>query len=107
MKLTRIVLACTLLLLASFPVFALPQCKECVNNVCMVVPGTFEYCKYVNGVCTFSTDRCSVSRAEPVLTDWTVASIEISRPALDSEIVTTSADAAEDCPPVPATAEEK
>ncbi len=102
MKLTRVILACTLLLLASFPVSALPLCRECVNNVCTVIPGTFEYCKYVNGVCTLTPDRCSPPRSEPVLADWTVGSVEISRPALDSETVASSADTADACTPAPA-----
>ncbi|MEA2490813.1 MAG: hypothetical protein QOH21_2605 [Acidobacteriota bacterium] len=97
MKLTRLILVCTLLLLASYPVFALPQCKECVNNRCAYTGSGVEVCTVVGGMCQFNpTSPCSPFAPErPVLADWTVASVEISCPALDTEIVTTSANTAE------------
>ncbi|HYK05938.1 MAG TPA: hypothetical protein VE974_29615 [Thermoanaerobaculia bacterium] len=102
MKLTRLILVCTLLLLASSPVFALPQCRECINNNrCEYTGNSFEVCTVVGGMCQFDPfKRCTTFAPEqPVMADWTVASIEISRPAPDTNTVTTPADATE----VPAT----
>ncbi|HYI11560.1 MAG TPA: hypothetical protein VEK57_21060 [Thermoanaerobaculia bacterium] len=93
MKLTRLILICTLLLLASFPAFALPQCGECVSNECVYSPYSGTPCRYNSaGCCEIYFSNCSSLAPEPVLADWTVASIEVSRPALDTEIVTTPAD---------------
>jgi hypothetical protein len=95
MKLTRFILVCTLLLLASSPLFALPQCKDCVNNVCTPIPGaSIEPCTYVLGVCENYTGNCVIPHREPVLADWTIASIEVSRPVLDAKVVATPAGAA-------------
>ena len=94
MKLTRVILACTLLLSASFPLLALPVCKDCVNNACSAVPGAIETCKAVSGVCTTSPNACSPPAAASVLADWTVASVEMSCSEADSEIVTIQADVA-------------
>ncbi len=94
----RLTLACTLLLLAALPSFALPLCEDCNYelNVCEVVPGAFERCTYDEyGNCYTYPGRCSVPRATTVLTDWKVVSIEISRPGLDSKTVTTPAAVAE------------
>ena len=98
MKLTRLILACTLLLIASVPVFALPQCGECDwNNECVSSPWSGVTCTYdANGNCTIQFRRCSGLAPEATLaTDWSIASIEISRPALDSKIVTDVVDVAE------------
>lgn len=99
MKLTRLILACTLLLLASSPVFALPQCGECINNVCEYSPWSGEPCRYDSmGNCEVYFSLCSSFAPEPVLASWTVASVEISRPNLETEIVETPTDAADVCP---------
>ncbi len=112
MKLTRLILACTLLLLVSVPVFALPPCGDCVNNVC--IQGSYYgiVCYYTFGICETRFQQCSVfGREKPVLTDWTVASIEVSRPgqsvevsrpAQETEVVTASADVDEACTTEPA-----
>jgi hypothetical protein len=104
MKLTRLILACTLLLLASFPMFALPQCGDCENNECVFSPWSGVTCTYDgNGNCITQFRRCSGLAPEATLaSDWSVASIEISRPVLDSQIVTTPADVAEVCTTQPA-----
>jgi hypothetical protein len=90
MKLTRLILACTLLLLASTSLYALPVCKECINNQCVYTGDSVEYCFVFNGMCDYDPwQRCSPFTADkPVMADWTVASIEITRPAPAAEAVT-------------------
>jgi hypothetical protein len=93
MKLVRLILACTLLLLVSLPVFALPQCGECIENQCVPSSTSGLPCRYDgSGMCEYYIKNCT-SRVEPVLTDWTVASIEISCPAPEAEVATTLAEA--------------
>ncbi len=91
----RVILVCTLLLLAAVPSFALPLCQECNYewNSCETIPGAYERCKYDynTGQCYTTFERCSVPRYTTVLTEWKVVSIEISRPALDSVTVTAPA----------------
>jgi hypothetical protein len=91
----RVILVCTLLLLAAAPSFALPQCQECNYewNSCDDVSGAFQRCKYdSSGHCYLSTDRCSPTLTQStVLTDWKVASIETSCPAQDAVTVATPA----------------
>ncbi len=92
MKLTRVILACTLLLLASFPLFALPTCKACdVNNRCVGSPNSGEKCVFVAGICDTAPTNCVSLAPDPVLADWTVASVEVSCPAPDSKTVTAPA----------------
>lgn len=94
----RVTLLCTLLLLAAVPSFALPLCQECnyETNLCETIPGAFERCKYdyATGFCYTTPERCSIPRAATVLTEWSVASIEIERPALDAGTVAAPAAAA-------------
>lgn len=94
----RVILVCTLLLLAAVPTFARPLCAECIveTNSCENLPGSIERCKYslTTGLCFTTTELCSVPRAETVLAEWQVASIEISRPSLDSLTVTAPASSA-------------
>ena len=91
---TRVILLCTLLLLAAVPSFALPQCAHCnESNRCEVSPGDFEWCSDWTGTCyNDPTKNCSHSLAGTVATEWTVVSIEVDRPSLDS--ITVSAPAA-------------
>ena len=107
----RVILVCTLLLLAAVPSFALPLCAECNEwNECDPVPGSYERCRYdIYGNCYTDFGRCSVpsAAASTVLTDWSVASIEISRPALDSVTVTAPAAMTEVPTPAPQTTELK
>jgi hypothetical protein len=98
MKLTRLILACTLLLLASFPLFARPQCGECITMIeCEYSPTSGLPCRINgSGMCEYYASVCSNLAPEPVLADWTVASIEISCPvAPDTEVVTAPADETE------------
>jgi hypothetical protein len=86
MKLTRVVLACTLLLLVSFPLFARPQCGECFNNECEYSPTSGMPCKInASGMCVQYFTICSSLAPEGVLADWTVSSIEVSCPAADTD----------------------
>jgi hypothetical protein len=91
MKLTRLILVCTLLLLAS-SVFALPVCKECLNGQCVYTGDGIEVCFSTGpGMCDTKPDRCSTfSPDDPVMSDWTVASIEITRPAPAAKTVPTA-----------------
>lgn len=85
----RVILVCTLLLLAAVPTFALPLCAHCNEwGWCESSPGDFMNCVDWTGTCVENTKRCSVPRAATVATEWTVASIEIQRPSLDSITVT-------------------
>lgn len=95
----RVILVCTLLLLVAFPTFARPVCAHCdASNECESSPGDFQNCVSTGSSCGYNATVCSIPRA-PVLADWTVASIEISRPSLESVTITAPAPAAE----VPAT----
>ena len=105
MKLIRLILAGTLLLLVSLPVFALPQCGECINNVCEFSSTSGLPCRYnSSGMCEFYIKNCT-SRVAPVLADWTVASIEMSCPEPEAEVATTQAET--DAVPTIQTAEQK
>jgi hypothetical protein len=96
MKLTRVILACTLLLSASFPLFALPTCKACdVNNRCVGSPNSGDKCVFVDGVCDTAPTLCVSFAPDPVLADWTVSSIEVSCSDSDSNVVTTAAEVAD------------
>jgi hypothetical protein len=83
MKLYRVILVCTLLLLAVSPSFAAPTCTECLDvSTCINAPGQASRCRFINGACeTLITSFC-VGRSEtPVLADWKIASVEIRRTA--------------------------
>ena len=93
----RIILICTLLLLAAVPSFALPVCKDCDENLqCVAIPGvSLERCFSSPGFCDTSPDPCSRPREDTtVLSDWQVESIEISCPAPDSVTAAAPAPAA-------------
>ena len=92
----RVILVCTLFLLAAVPSFAAPQCQECNywTNDCETISGAFERCTWDEfGDCYTYPGYCIPPRdvAATVLTDWKVSSIEISRPSLDSITVTAPA----------------
>lgn len=104
----RAVLLCTLLLLAAVPSFALPLCQECNPfNQCEAVLGAFERCAYDEfGNCYTYPGRCSTPFASPVLAEWSVAAIEISRPS-DSITITAPAVVTELRAATPRAAEQK
>lgn len=81
MKFSRVILVCTLLLLAAAPTFAEPTCTECLDtSTCINAPGQASRCRFVSGACqTLITSNCIGRSESPVLADWKVASIEISR----------------------------
>lgn len=101
----RVILACTLFLLAAVPTFALPLCAHCDEwNACDSASGDTDRCFYdLSGMCKTDSGRCSIpSAATTVLTDWKVVSIEITRPAQDSFTVNAPAPAADiPTPPAP------
>ncbi len=102
----RVILVCTLLLLAASPSFALPVCAECIveTNTCDELPGSIERCKFnlTTGLCFTTPQLCSPPRGQStVLTDWKVASVEISNPA--QECVTDTAPAGVPAPAIQAT----
>lgn len=101
----RVMLACTLLLLAAVPTFALPLCAHCNEwNYCESAPGDYERCYDGPGYCYTTFERCSTPyNQSTVLADYEIASIEISRPAQDSVTVTTPAAVAEVSTPAPTT----
>ena len=87
MKSTRVILACALLLLVSVPLFARPQCGECITETeCEPSPWSGLPCRInSSGMCEYWNTVCSNFAPAPVLSEWTVASIEISRPAAAPE----------------------
>jgi hypothetical protein len=108
----RVILVCTLLLLAASPSFALPLCQECnqITHECDDVSGAIERCRYDTlGNCYIDHfARCSPTLTQStVLADWKVASIETSCSASDSVTVTAPAAAAEDPMPASRTTELK
>ena len=110
MKFSRVILVCTLLLLAAAPSFAEPTCTECLDtSSCINAPGQASRCRFLNGACqTLITSNCIGRSESPVLADWKIASIEISRvePAtgeLQKAAIAPAAVAqAQTTPPVPA-----
>ena len=102
MKLVRLTLVCSLLLLATSPVFALP-CRSCDGDVypyCVSTPDSGTRCQIGVDYCfTQSAPFCSgfsdQAAAPAVLAEWTVASVEISRPAEGTKVVTAPASVAD------------
>jgi hypothetical protein len=99
MKLIRLTLVCSLLLLAAVPSFAI-TCSTCIDRVCQETPGTGTRCRpVINGCQTVLLPNCTPPPAPVMLSEWTVASIEISRPAAGTKVVTTPAAVAEAASP--------
>lgn len=91
MKLSRIILVCTILLSAAVPTFAAPPCQFCLSDAgpCVNDPGGLR-CRTLGGVCTETSGLCiSSGAARTVLGDWQVASIEITRPDPNTKGFTT------------------
>src|SRR5690349_2895892 len=86
MKLLRISAVCTLLLLAATPSFALPcfTCSDIDVFGCDSTPGSGTRCRFHIDYCeTITAPNCTgfTDQAEtPTLADWSVASVEITRP---------------------------
>jgi hypothetical protein len=88
------------LLLAAVPSFALPNCKACdtFTNRCVFSGDASQVCLYNFPAGTCYIDpfaACNPTFSSTVAADWKVASIEITRPSLDSITVTAPATAAE------------
>ena len=91
----RVILVCTLLLLAAAPSFALPLCQDCNELLrCEPIPGaSIERCFSGPGYCYTTPQLCSIPHAAAtVLTEWQVSSVEISR-SLDALTVKAPAQA--------------
>ncbi len=90
MKLTRVILVCTLLLSAAVPTFAAPPCQFCLSDAgpCVGDPGGLR-CRTIGGVCTESGGLCIGFLNQPVLSEWQVASIELTRPDPVTKSLTT------------------
>ncbi|HEX7154419.1 MAG TPA: hypothetical protein VF618_23235 [Thermoanaerobaculia bacterium] len=98
----RTILVCTLLLLAASPSFAAvapaPPCQACDQfNLCTRSAGSGDRCAYdqATGDCYTFAWNCVGLADITVAEEWTVASIEISRPSLDSITITAPAQVAE------------
>ena len=95
MKLIRLTLVCSLLLLAATPSFAI-GCRSCDGPVypyCISTPDSGTRCQIGQDYCftqpsSFCTGFSERDAAPAVLAEWTVASIEISRPAEGTKVVT-------------------
>ena len=81
MKLSRVILVCTLLLSAAVPTFAAPPCQFCLDEAgpCVNDPNGVR-CRTISGVCQETSGLCISAANRPVLAQWQVASIEITRP---------------------------
>ena len=90
MKLSRVILVCTLLLSAAVPTFALPPCQFCLSESgpCVNDSGGLR-CRTIGGVCTESGGSCIGFLNRPVLGEWQVASIEFTRPDPATKTLTT------------------
>ena len=94
MKLLRLTLVCSLLFLAASPLFALP-CSSCTAPdppYCESTPDSGTRCLFHIDYCeTRSAPLCTglmEGAAPPMLAEWTVASIEVSRPSEGTKVVT-------------------
>ncbi|HEY0142163.1 MAG TPA: hypothetical protein VGF48_14795 [Thermoanaerobaculia bacterium] len=106
----RVILVCTLLLLAALPTFAAPPCQDCDYwwNECVYGDWSYERCTYdASGNCYTYPGFCISRTATTVAAEWKVASIEISRPSLSSITVTAPAAVAEIQVRTPETIEKK
>jgi len=97
MKLLRVIVGCTLLLLAASPSYALGcfTCNDFVINQCDSTPNSGTRCLFHPDYCeTKSAPLCSGLVDETpsaILADWQVASIEVSHPAQGTKTVTSPA----------------
>lgn len=84
MKVSRVLLVCTLFLLAAVPTFAAPPCTYCIEEgigPCDNDPGAGTRCRLTSGSCQTIFAFC-LNHAAPtsVVSEWSVVSIEVSRP---------------------------
>ncbi len=90
MKLTRAILVCTLLLSVAVPALAAPPCMYCLteSGPCMNDAGGTR-CRTIGGVCQELSGLCISFFTEPLLGEFQVALIEITRPDPATNGVTT------------------
>jgi hypothetical protein len=90
MKRFRVILVCTLLLSAAVPTFAAPPCQFCLTEAgpCVNDSGGLR-CRTIGGVCQELSGVCIGFSSRPVLGEWQVASIEITRPDPATKVLTT------------------
>jgi len=83
----RVLLICTLLLLAALPSFAAPPCQACDywSNECVRDPNTGVRCRYTATGCEEYGGYCISYSHTTVLAEWKVASVEITRPTLEPQ----------------------
>lgn len=108
----RVILVCTLLLLAAVPSFANVNCRECdpETNRCYFSPDATRRCVFdvSSGTCYIDPFAyCAPTRTATVASEWKVAAIEISRPSLDSITVTAPGAAAQSEVPTAEAVEQK
>jgi hypothetical protein len=97
MKLLRLTLVCSLLLLAATPSYAI-VCRSCDGPeypYCIETPGSGTRCSIGVDWCitkphTYCDPEYSaeLTAAPAVLAEWTVASVEVTRPAEGTQVVT-------------------
>ncbi|HEX9986148.1 MAG TPA: hypothetical protein VGF69_23005 [Thermoanaerobaculia bacterium] len=97
----RLILVCTLLLLAAVPSFANnTNCRECdpVTNRCYYSGDATRRCLFdiSSGTCYLDPFLyCNPTLTATVASEWKVTSVEISRPSSDAVTVTAPAAAAQ------------
>jgi hypothetical protein len=90
MKLSRVILVCTLLLFAAVPTFAAPPCQFCLTESGPCVNDSSGLrCRTIGGVCTETGGLCIGFSSRLVLGEWQVASIEFTRPDPATKALTT------------------
>ncbi len=97
MKLSRLIFVCSLLLLAASPVFAI-GCRSCDGPeypYCISTPDSGTRCQIGIDYCftqpsSYCTGFSDETAAPAVLAEWTVASIEITRPTEGTTKVVTA-----------------
>lgn len=96
MKLLRFTVVCSLLLLSATPSWAL-ACKACTGlepPYCQSEPDSGTRCVFSPRICMEYSTNCtgfSEESAPALLAEWTVASIEINRPAEGTKVVSSPA----------------
>ena len=82
MRLARLILGCTLLLLAAVPSFALPPCSYCLEEgigPCVQDSGGATVCRITTNGCETRNQTCiGFAGRRMLLAEWNVASIEMT-----------------------------
>ncbi len=79
MKLSRLILVCTLLLSAAVPTFAAPPCQVCLDDAGPCVnDSNGTRCRTLSGVCQQISGLCISVANRTILSEWQIASVEIT-----------------------------